>query len=128
MSKNRRADGTALRNDEVALIAADGTPVTNRMLDDREEHYAAGDIGGGWGPVAFGPGMPGGMSKREWNKHLNTLPGRPRLADEPTDVVSFKMPRSLVALIKQAAEACGQTKSKFIREAALEKARKVLNQ
>ena len=128
MSKKGPANDGMLRNDDVAFIAADGTPVTNRMLDDREERYATGDIGSGWGPVAFGPGMPGGMSKREWRKHLNTPPGRPRLADEPTDVVSFKMPRSLVALIKQAAEACGQTKSKFIREAALEKARKVLNQ
>ena len=107
----------------------DGTLVTEEMLEELAEPWNRGEIPEGqWGAMRLGPGASDGLDRCEWKRVHGTPMGRPRLADEPTDVVSFKMPRSLVALIKQAAEACGQTKSKFIREAAIEKARKVLNQ
>lgn len=52
--------------------------------------------------------------------------GRPRLSAEPLEVVSFKVPVSMAATIRQAAEASGETRSAFLREAAMEKAQRVL--
>ena len=52
--------------------------------------------------------------------------GRPRLSNEPLEVISFKVPRSLSQMISQAAENCGQTRSGFLRDAAMEKARRTL--
>lgn len=131
MRKLDKKSKDEFRNEDVALVGHNGEPMTNLMVDDIERRYASGDIPSeGWAPVRYGPGMPDGMSKREWRQYLQAPPmaaGRPPLASgEPSDVVSFKMPRSLVAYVKRAAQACGQTKSRFIREAVLEKARRVL--
>lgn len=106
----------------------DGTELTDELLDKLAAPWDRGEIPEGeWGPVFLGPGSPGGPTKREWRRMHATPPGRPPLSeDEPSAVVTFKMPRSLVDYVKRAADACGQTKSKFIREAVLEKARKVL--
>ena len=105
----------------------DGTLITEEMLEKMAEPWDRGEIPEGeWGPIHYAPGMPGGMSKRDWHRLRTQPPGRPPLADEATDVVTFKMPHSLVEYVKRAAKACGQTKSKFIREAVLEKAAKVL--
>ena len=128
MRKNvKRSDKNKLTNDEIAFVAPDGTAYTNKMVNEMEERIAAGDFGEGeWGPIHYAAGMPGGMYKRDWHRLRTQPPGRPPLADEPTDVVTFKMPHSLAEYVKRAAKACGQTKSKFIREAVLEKAAKVL--
>ena len=128
MFRKKKLSMDELRNDEVVLAAEDGTEYTNRMIDDLEQKFAAGDFGEGeWGPIQLGPGSPGGPSKREWRRIMSAPPGRPRLAPEPTDVVTFKMPRSLVDYIKKAAKANGQSKSQFIREAVLEKAQAILD-
>ena len=52
--------------------------------------------------------------------------GRPRLSAEPNANLSFKCPESGAAMIARAAELSGMKKSAFIREAALEKAARVL--
>ena len=105
----------------------DGTILTEEMLEKLAEPWDRGEIPEGeWGPIQLGPGSPGGPSKREWRRMMSTPPGRPRLAPEPTDVVTFKMPRSLADYIKKAAKANGQSKSQFIREAVLEKAQAIL--
>ena len=52
--------------------------------------------------------------------------GRPRLADEPLDVISFKVPHSAALAIKRAAEQEGESRSAFLRKAALDRAESVL--
>ena len=52
--------------------------------------------------------------------------GRPRLSDEPNANLSFKCPQSGAELIEKAAEISGVKKSAFMREAALEKAVRVI--
>ena len=52
--------------------------------------------------------------------------GRPRLSDEPNANLSFKCPVSGAQIIEKAAAATGMGKSAFLREAALEKAIRVL--
>lgn len=52
--------------------------------------------------------------------------GRPRLSSEPLDVISFKVPHSAALAIKRAAEQQGESRSSFLRKAALEKAESVL--
>ena len=52
--------------------------------------------------------------------------GRPPLADEPLDVISFKVPHSAALAIKRAAEQEGESRSAFLRKAALDRAESVL--
>lgn len=52
--------------------------------------------------------------------------GRPRLADEPLDVISFKVPHSTALAIKRAAEQEGESRSAFLRKAALDRVENVL--
>lgn len=62
-----------------------------------------------------------------WDGQLVELrAGRPRLSDEPNANLSFKCPKSGAELIAKAAQTLGVKKSAFLREAALEKAIKVL--
>ena len=51
---------------------------------------------------------------------------RPRLSAEPSIRLSFKCPKSSADMIARAADAIGIKKSEFIRDAALEKAARVL--
>lgn len=53
--------------------------------------------------------------------------GRPRLSDEPNANLSFKCPASGAELIELAAKASGVKKSAFMRDAAIEKAARVLS-
>ena len=64
----------------------------------------------------------------EWTGELVALRvGRPRLSPtEPNANISFKCPESAADLIEKAARTQGVKKSEFIREAALEKATRVL--
>lgn len=52
--------------------------------------------------------------------------GRPRLSNEPNANLSFKCPVSGADMIARAAKAKGVKKSEFMRDAAIEKAAKVL--
>ena len=62
-----------------------------------------------------------------WKGQLVELrAGRPRLSNEPNANLSFKCPRSGAEMIERAAELSGVKKSAFMREAALEKAARVL--
>lgn len=62
-----------------------------------------------------------------WEGHLIELHvGRPRLSDEPNANLSFKCPKSGAEMIEKAAKLSGVEKSAFMRDAALEKAAKVL--
>ena len=62
-----------------------------------------------------------------WGGHLVTMrAGRPRLSDEPNANLSFKCPESGAELIARAAQVSGVKKSAFMRDAALEKAARVL--
>lgn len=51
---------------------------------------------------------------------------RPRLADESLDVISFKVPHSAALAIKRAAEQEGESRSAFLRKAALDRVESVL--
>ncbi len=62
-----------------------------------------------------------------WEGPLVTLHAdRPRLSAEPSIRLSFKCPKSSADMIARAADAIGIKKSEFIRDAALEKAARVL--
>ena len=62
-----------------------------------------------------------------WSGHLVEMrAGRPRLSEEPNANLSFKCPESAAKMIERAAEVSEVKKSVFMREAALEKAVKVL--
>lgn len=94
---------------DVLYIAEDGTPVTGNMILGWCEAYDNGEY-------------PGRVIEK---KKI----GRPRLANaEKTENMSFRCPESGVDLIERAAAACGQKKTVFLREAALEKAAAILDQ
>ena len=69
---------------------------------------------------------------REWEEGtwrgtlVKTRAGRPRHSAEENANLSFKCPISAAALIARAAELSGVKKSAFMREAAVEKALRVL--
>jgi hypothetical protein len=67
------------------------------------------------GRTARGPAIPS-----------RPTPGWPRLSSEPNANLSFKCPESDVEMIEEAARRVGFKKSAFMREAAVEKALKVL--
>lgn len=54
-------------------------------------------------------------------------PGRPRLSGEPNSNLSFKCPESNAQMIAYAAKISGTKKSTFMRDAALEKAARVIS-
>lgn len=54
-------------------------------------------------------------------------PGRPRLSGEPNSNLSFKCPESNARLIAYAAKISGTGKSAFMRDAAVEKAARVIS-
>jgi hypothetical protein len=62
-----------------------------------------------------------------WSGHLVEVhAGRPRLSSEPNANLSFKCPESDAEMIEEAARRVGVKKSAFMREAAVEKAMRVL--
>ena len=83
----------------------DGTLVTDEMLEAMAKPWDEGKV----------PGK-GGKLRR----------GRPRLNDEPTQVLSFKVPCSLAEAIAKAATQSGESRSRFLREAAEQKVAAVL--
>ena len=70
-----------------------GKVVTDEQIEAMAEAIEAGSLPGQWsGEVVV---------------------GRPRLADEPLDVISFKVPHSAALAIKRAAEQEGESRSAF---------------
>lgn len=59
-------------------------------------------------------------------KLVTTRVGRPRLSSEPNANMSFKCPESGAELISKAAKMLGVKKSAFMRDAAIEKAARVV--
>lgn len=82
-----------------------GTVVTDDDLGHIAEAFERGEF----------PGKPGKI-----------VVGRPRLSHEPLEVISFKVPRSMAQTITQAAKANGESRSSFLRDAAIEKANRTL--
>lgn len=85
-----------------------GVRVTDEMLAEWEAKYASGQVELSEGSAA--PGVPAPPTC-----------GRPRLSDEETEAMSFKLPRSLAQSIREAAGELGMSTSAFMREAAIEK-------
>lgn len=85
-----------------------GVLITDEMLTELEAKYASGEFEPFDGPVTYGPPEP-------------PVCGRPRLANEETEAMSFKLPRSLAQSIREAARELGMSTSAFMREAAIEK-------
>ena len=82
-----------------------GKVVTDEQIEAMAEAIEAGSLPGQWS---------------------GEVVGRPRLADEPLDVISFKVPHSAALAIKRAAEQEGESRSAFLRKAALDRAESVL--
>lgn len=82
-----------------------GAKVTDEDLEHIAEAFERGEF----------PGKPGKL-----------VVGRPRLSPEPLEVFSFKIPRSMAHTINRAAEAAGESRSSFLRDAAMEKAERIL--
>jgi hypothetical protein len=79
------------------LIANNGAVVTDAMLDKLAEEYESG----------------------EWpeRKEGKITLGRPRISSEESVNVTFRMPRSRVAAIEKLADASGESRSEFLRNA-----------
>ena len=73
---------------------------------------------------AMAEAIEAGSLPGQWSGEV--VVGRPRLADEPLDVISFKVPHSAALAIKRAAEQEGESRSAFLRKAALDRAESVL--
>lgn len=74
---------------------ADGTVVTDEMLDEMAEEYENGT----------------------WEGHGEVAMGRPKLYDEDMETVSFRLPRSRVKAVEAVTKRRGMSKSEFYRRA-----------
>jgi hypothetical protein len=82
------------------FVAENNVEVTDEMLDAWAAPWEAGIV----------PGDPSGFV---------AAPGRPRISDEETKIVAFRLPVSLIKAIDRKAERHGETRSQRIREAVL---------
>ena len=82
------------------FVAEGGVEVTDELLDAWAEPWERGEV----------PGKPGGFVRS---------PGRPRLADEPTKVVSIRLPVSVIKASEEKAKRYGETRSQRMREAII---------
>lgn len=71
--------------------------VTDEELESRAAEYEAAD----WSHMRFG----------------QVVPGRPRVADEPLESITVKIPRSRAAAIGRLQLETGITRSEFVRRA-----------
>jgi hypothetical protein len=62
----------------------------------------------------------------QWAAGKTVILGRPKLANDDTKSVTFKMPNSLVAAIDAMVLQDGSTRSDFLREAVVEKLQKAV--
>ncbi len=80
-------------------VTVAGNVLTDEEIELRSEQYEKGNYG-------------------QWGK---AIIGRPKISDEDSKSISFKLPVSRIAAIDTAATKCGQSRSEFIRS-ALDKA------
>ncbi|MCB7038515.1 ribbon-helix-helix protein, CopG family [Eggerthella sinensis] len=73
-----------------------GTVLTDKALDDMAQEYEKGTWQGTLGSVTM---------------------GRPKLYDEELETISFRLPKSRIAAIDEAAKRRGESKSAFLRAA-----------
>jgi hypothetical protein len=78
------------------IITDKGVAVTDEMFDKMAAEYESGTWEGGVGRIVM---------------------GRPRLSDEDTQTISFKLTKSRVAAIDRITEKSGETRSEFLRNA-----------
>lgn len=88
------------------FVAEGGVEVTDELLDQWAAPWEAGDI----------PGTAAGYV---------ASPGRPRLCEEPTKVVSIRLPVSVIRASEAKARSLGETRSQRMREAIIADAMRV---
>lgn len=79
------------------FIAEGGVEVTDAMLEEWAKPWEQGEL----------PGTASGFV---------TGPGRPRLFEEPTKVVSLRLPVSVVDAIEEKAKKRGETRTQRMRD------------
>ena len=79
------------------FIAEGGVEVTDELLDEWAEPWEKGEM----------PGVATGFV---------TGPGRPRIFNEPTKIVSLRLPASIVKAIEEKAKREGETRTQRMRE------------
>lgn len=82
------------------FMAEGGVEVTEELLDQWAAPWEAGDI----------PGKAAGFVRS---------PGRPRISDEPSRVISIRLPESVIKACERRAEAQGETRSQWIRDTVI---------
>ena len=83
------------------LRTEDESVVDEALIDELAQQWDGGEVLGVGDPV-----------KR----------GRPRMSDEPLVMLSFRVPESKAKDISQAAQACGLSRSAFLRKVVTEQA------
>ena len=74
-------------------VTKNGTVLTDKVLDDMAQEYEKGT----------------------W--HGSVTMGRPKLYNEELETISFRLPKSRIAAIDEAAKRRGESKSAFLRAA-----------
>lgn len=82
------------------FIAEGGIEVTDEMLEEWAAPWERGEV----------PGIAAGFLPS---------PGRPRISEEETQLVAFRLPVSVVKAIDRKAELHGESRSQRIREAVV---------
>lgn len=85
---------------QTPFVAEGGVEVTDELLDQWAAPWEAGEV----------PGVAGGYV---------ASPGRPRLCEEPTKVVSIRLPVSVIKASEAKAKSLGETRSQRMREAII---------
>jgi hypothetical protein len=80
----------------MSIVTKNGTVLTDEMLDKLAEEWENDTWEGSLGKVTM---------------------GRPRISSEELVGVTFKLPKSQVALVEKIARDKGETRSEFLREA-----------
>jgi hypothetical protein len=81
-------------------VSEGGIEVTDDLLDEWAAPWEAGEVPGK--PVCF-----------------VAAPGRPRISDEETKLVAFRLPISIVDAVDRRAKRIGESRSQLIRDAVL---------
>jgi hypothetical protein len=82
------------------FVAEGGIEVTDALLDEWAAPWEAGEVPGK--PICFVP-----------------APGRPRISNEESKIVAFRLPVSIIDAIDRKAESIGETRSQLMRDAVM---------
>ena len=85
---------------EKKFIAEGGTEVTDELLEKWAESWERGEI----------PGRAAGFV---------AAPGRPRISEEETQLVAFRLPVSIIKAVDRKAAENGENRSQRLREAVI---------